>query len=417
MDDEIRTIPLSLESTINGIAVSIPWAQRQANGAVILRVHMQAPRYSAGELLLNEGDLIALDPDERPLRTQVRRFWGYTALSDVTAAHLQTARFDVGFRLDLLASRGQGGLSISIIRTFRPGEGPKAVGGPWVFKFRVVDENEIASLARSEAARIEAAQREQAQREQMQRDVAERDAAQREAARLARARAEAERGGPLRTDRLQPSSISPSSQSPLPINEGRREPYEGYGRPDRGDGDEYAAGRGRRPSRFGRRDSAGRDDSRRDVLEPPHTRQSQPVQAPLSMPPASPVEPPPPAAEPSLPAPEQASPSAPVSPVRATASRSRGPRSVASAANRTIEDAVMGPAETALEAVGERPRALATDPAQISSSDHAADDVPSDEKPAARARTTRPAAPRRAPRATVRKSGSEDEGGPSDSDP
>src|SRR5579883_2069327 len=110
-DSDIRTYTLSLVQEANGITVSIPWAQRQANGAVIVRVHAQAPRYQAGELLLNESHVIALDPDERPLRTQVRRFWGYSALDEVTPAHMQTARYDVGFRLDVANTGGHCGLS------------------------------------------------------------------------------------------------------------------------------------------------------------------------------------------------------------------------------------------------------------------------------------------------------------------
>jgi len=47
IDDEVRTYQIGLESTRNGITVSIPWAQRQANGAVIVRLHIQSPRHQA----------------------------------------------------------------------------------------------------------------------------------------------------------------------------------------------------------------------------------------------------------------------------------------------------------------------------------------------------------------------------------
>lgn len=164
MDDAVRTYPLALEETENGITVSVPWAQRQANGAVIVRIHLVSPRHAAGELLLNEGDVTALDGDERPLRTQVRRFWGYSTLADVTPAHLQTARFDVGFRVDLASTQGECGLVIAIIRTFRPNEGPRAVGGPWVFRLRVADERDVGEAVQAEAARQEAARSEAAQR-------------------------------------------------------------------------------------------------------------------------------------------------------------------------------------------------------------------------------------------------------------
>jgi len=197
VDEEIRTYPFSLEETENGITVSIPWVQRHANGAVIARVHMYSPKHTAGELLLNEGDVIALDQDERPLRTQVRRFWGYTSLGDIAPAHMQTARFDVGFRVDLAATGGHCGLAIAIIRTFRPGEGPKAAGGPWVFRFTVADDAEIAAAIRAEADRAGAAQREASQREAAQREAAERDAAQREAARHRRRQRDREEREPL----------------------------------------------------------------------------------------------------------------------------------------------------------------------------------------------------------------------------
>jgi hypothetical protein len=181
IDDEVRTYQIGLESTRNGITVSIPWAQRQANGAVIVRLHIQSPRHQAGELLLNETDIIALDPEERPLRTQVRRVWGYASLGDVTRAHLQTARFDAGFRLDIAATRGYCGLAIALLRTFRPNEGPRTVGGPWVFKFRVADDAEVAQAIRAEAARQQAA-REEAARQEAARQEAGRAAAERQAA-------------------------------------------------------------------------------------------------------------------------------------------------------------------------------------------------------------------------------------------
>src|SRR5581483_4828260 len=193
----------------NGITVSIPWAQRQANGAVIVRVHAQAPRHTAGELLLNESDVIALDPDERPLRTQVRRFWGYSTLDEVTPAHMQTARFDVGFRLDVAGTGGHCGLSIALLRTFRPGEGPRAVGGPWAFHFRVADDAEVAAAAQFESARIEAARQEAARQEAARQDAARADAERREAARLERVRLEA-----LRAERLAPvQSSEPAGQT------------------------------------------------------------------------------------------------------------------------------------------------------------------------------------------------------------
>jgi len=181
IDDEVRTYQIGLESTRNGITVSIPWAQRQANGAVIVRLHIQSPRHQAGELLLNETDVIALDPEERPLRTQVRRVWGYASLGDVTRAHMQTARFDAGFRLDIAATRGYCGLAIALLRTFRPNEGPRTVGGPWVFKFRVADDAEVAQAIRAEAARQQAA-REEAARQEAARQEAARAAAERQAA-------------------------------------------------------------------------------------------------------------------------------------------------------------------------------------------------------------------------------------------
>src|SRR5579883_871708 len=184
-DEEIRTYQLSLEQTVNGVTASIPWAQRQPSGAVIVRIHLRSPRYTAGELLLNEGDLIALDPDERPLRTQVRRFWGYQALADVSPAHLETARFDAGFRLDIASSDGWCGLNIAIVRAFNPQEGPRAIGGPWVFRFRVADDREVA-LARAEAERIERERQEAAQREAERQEAARREAQQREAERLQR---------------------------------------------------------------------------------------------------------------------------------------------------------------------------------------------------------------------------------------
>jgi hypothetical protein len=426
MDEEIRTIPLSLESTVNGIKVSIPWAQRQANGAVILRVHMQSPRHSAGELLLNDTDLVAIDAEERPLRTQVRRFWGYSALADVTSAHLQTARFDVGFRLDLLATGGQCGLSIAIIRTFRPGEGPKVAGGPWVFKLRVADEAEVAALARLEAARLEAAQREQAQREQAQREqvqreqaqreqvqreqaqreqaqreAAERDAAQREAARFARARAEAERPDPLRIDR---------PQQPFEM---RREQSEGFVRPDRSDVDEYAGGpgRSRRPARFGRPDRGGRDELRRDTPEFTQPASEQQAVAETAAARFLPVPSEPFAQRPSQPpadmtrqgaqprenaearAPQFPSAAAP----RTAPPRVRAPRSSSSSTNRMIEAAVLGPAETALEEIGERPRpSPETIPVALERQSESSQESGA-EKPAARVRAARPAV-RRTPR-------------------
>ncbi len=425
MEEEIRTIPLSLESTVNGISVSIPWAQRQANGAVIVRVHMQSTRHSAGEMLLNDTDLIAIDADERPLRTQVRRFWGYTILGDVTAAHLQTARFDVGFRLDLLATGGQCGLSIAIIRTFRPGEGPKIAGGPWVFKFRVADDQEVATLVRAEATRVEAAQREQAQREQAQREAAERDAAQREIARQARARAEAEaeRGRQIRVDR---------PQQPV---EPRREQPEGFTRPERTETDDYAggAGRGRRPSRFGRPDRGGRDEPRRERTDTPSPG---PEQQPSEEPSAArysygtpediarrPLQ------QPAEAGPRPLQPEAPVrilqtqaevapvtsqspgdAPARPTRPRVRAPRAGSGSTNRTIEDAVMGPAETALEEMGERPRL--SEPVLAVASDPSAGAEPAAGKPAGRIRAARPAAPR-APR--TRKSPEEFDPGAVDS--
>src|SRR5581483_4840403 len=208
----------------NGITVSIPWAQRQANGAVIVRVHAQAPRYQAGELLLNESDVIALDPDERPLRTQVRRFWGYSALDEVTPAHMQTARYDVGFRLDVAGTGGHCGLSIALLRTFRPGEGPRAVGGPWAFHFRVADDAEVAAAAQFESARIEAARQEAARQEAARQETARAEAERREALRQERARIESARG-----ERLAAAQPEATGQGAEPI---QRPPRSGEERRD-----------------------------------------------------------------------------------------------------------------------------------------------------------------------------------------
>ncbi len=224
-DTEIRTYSLSLTQEANGITVSIPWAQRQANGAIIVRVHVQAGRHSAGELLLNESDVIALDPDERPLRTQVRRFWGYSALEEVTPAHMQTARFDVGFRLDVASSGGHCGLSIALMRSFRPGEGPSAVGGPWAFRFRVADDAEAAEAAQAEGARIEAARQEAARHEAARQEAARLDAERREANRLERARidaARAERPVPQRPPEFEGQLAEPG-QRPARLPDDRRE--------------------------------------------------------------------------------------------------------------------------------------------------------------------------------------------------
>lgn len=244
-ESDIRTYTLSLVQEANGITVSIPWAQRQANGAVIVRVHAQAPRYQAGELLLNESDVIALDPDERPLRTQVRRFWGYSTLDEVTPAHMQTARYDVGFRLDVAGTGGHCGLSIALLRTFRPGEGPRAVGGPWAFRFRVADDAEAAAAAEAENARIEAARLEAARQEAARQEAARIEAERREALRQERARSEG-----VRAERLaaqQPSEATnqaaePAQRPPRPAEE-RREPE-----------------RQRRPGRFLRPDQLARSD-------------------------------------------------------------------------------------------------------------------------------------------------------------
>src|SRR5579875_1124936 len=115
IDDEVRTYQIGLESTRNGITVSIPWAQRQANGAVIVRLHIQSPRHQAGELPLNETDVIALDPEERPLRPQARRLWRYPSPGAVPRAPMPTARFDAAFRLDLPATRGYCALPIALL--------------------------------------------------------------------------------------------------------------------------------------------------------------------------------------------------------------------------------------------------------------------------------------------------------------
>lgn len=223
-DADIRTYTLSLVQEANGITVSIPWAQRQANGAVIVRVHAQAPHHSAGELLLNETDVIALDPDERPLRTQVRRFWGYSALEEVTPAHMQTARYDVGFRLDVAGTGGHCGLSIALLRTFRPGEGPRAVGGPWAFSFRVADDAEVAAAAEAENTRIEAARADAARQEAVRQETARVEAERREAQRQERARLEAARGERLAAQQPADSSnlsAEPAQRPPRPAEERR----------------------------------------------------------------------------------------------------------------------------------------------------------------------------------------------------
>ena len=194
LDDEVRTFQIGLETTRNGVTVEAPWVQRQANGAVIVRLHIRSPQHQAGELLLNDTDVIALDPDERPLRTQVRRVWGYATLDDVTPAHMETARFDVGFRLDIAASRGFCGLAIALLRAFNPTEGPRAIGGPWVFKFRVADDDEVAEAVRNEAARQQAAREEAARQEAARQEAARLAAERREAALNDRGRAEAARG-------------------------------------------------------------------------------------------------------------------------------------------------------------------------------------------------------------------------------
>jgi len=323
VDEEIRTYPFSLEETENGITVSIPWVQRHANGAVIARVHMYSPKHTAGELLLNEGDVIALDQDERPLRTQVRRFWGYTSLGDIAPAHMQTARFDVGFRVDLAATGGHCGLAIAIIRTFRPGEGPKAAGGPWVFRFTVADDAEIAAAIRAEADRAGAAQREASQREAAQREAAERDAAQREAARQARLRADAERAAQVRTRDTEYAS------------EPRSEVTDGIPRLARAEGDEYGQGlgRGRRLQRFGQPERGPRGDERREPIE-------------------ATADGPEPETEPE-PAP------------RAPVPRDSVQRGSLRDERRIAEAAIMGPAETAAEAVGEaEPAPAAPKPAR-----------------------------------------------------
>ncbi|HLZ71960.1 MAG TPA: hypothetical protein VKV26_18810 [Dehalococcoidia bacterium] len=253
-DSDIRTYPLSLTEEANGITVSIPWAQRQANGAVIVRVHAQAPRHTAGELLLNESDLIALDPDERPLRTQVRRFWGYSTLEEVTPAHMQTARFDVGFRLDLASSGGHCGLSIALLRSFRPGEGPRAVGGPWAFRFRVADDAEVAAAAQAEGARIEAARLEAARAEAARQESGRLDAERREATRQERARIEAARAERLASLRGEAEAV----------------PAEAAARFPRPPDDRYEANGGRRPGRFLRPEQvAGTEEEAPTYDEPP----------------------------------------------------------------------------------------------------------------------------------------------------
>jgi len=355
VDEEIRTYPFSLEETENGITVSIPWVQRHANGAVIARVHMYSPKHTAGELLLNEGDVIALDQDERPLRTQVRRFWGYTSLGDIAPAHMQTARFDVGFRVDLAATGGHCGLAVAIIRTFRPGEGPKAAGGPWVFRFRVADDVEIAAAIRAEAARAEAVQREASQRESAQRDAAERDGAQREAARQARLRSEAERAAQVRPRDTQYDS------------EPRFESGDGMQRVARVEGDEdgQGLGPGRRVQRFGRLERGVREDQRREPAET--------------------------AADDSEPQPEQESlPRPPMARTRVQPGGLGDERRIAASA-------IMGPAETAAEAVGE---AFPRD----TTPETAAESAPAPPKPA-RTRSPR-AAPRPGRRAASTSTGS-----------
>ncbi|MHB8578210.1 MAG: hypothetical protein ACYDCQ_23100, partial [Dehalococcoidia bacterium] len=272
MEEDVRTYHVAQEATADGITVSVPWIQRQANGAVIARLHISSPRYTAGELLLTEQDLTALDPEERPLRTQVRRFWGYTLLKDVTAAHLQTARFDVGFRADIAATRGLCGLSISIIRTFRPGEGPRAAGGPWVVRFPIADEAEIAAALEAEAARQEAAQREAAQREAA-REAAQREATQREAARLERIRQENARLEATRLERL--AALRPPEPVAQPAPVVAPEPvasiesdYPTITQP---------SDRGRRPPRFGRQ---GRQSTARTLDAEPQSAQDPAETAP-----------------------------------------------------------------------------------------------------------------------------------------
>jgi hypothetical protein len=209
IDDEVRTFQIGLETTRNGVTVEAPWVQRQANGAVIVRLHIRSPHHQAGELLLNETDVIALDPDERPLRTQVRRVWGYAVLADVTPAHMETARFDVGFRLDLASSRGFCGLSIALLRAFNPAEGPRAIGGPWVFKFRVADDAEIAEAVRAEAARQQAAREEAARQEAARLEAARLAAERREAIQIERTRAETARSDEQEADGGQPRLDAP----------------------------------------------------------------------------------------------------------------------------------------------------------------------------------------------------------------
>jgi len=242
-DEEIRTYPVALEVEQNEITMSIPWAQRQPNGAVIARVHVRSPKYSAGELLLAESDLVALDPDERPLRTQVRRVWGYGSLAELTPEHLQTARFDVGFRIDLAATRGGCGLSVAIVRTFRPGAGPKAVGGPWVFRLRVADEQEIAAAVRADAARQEALRQESARQEAARQEALRLEMERREAARLERLRVEAmrvERPVQQRPERLVQAPVDVAAENERYVRAERAENASG-GQLDT---------RSRRPPRF-----------------------------------------------------------------------------------------------------------------------------------------------------------------------
>lgn len=254
-DSDIRTYTLSLVQEANGITVSIPWAQRQANGAVIVRVHAQTPRYQAGELLLNESDVIALDPDERPLRTQVRRFWGYSALDEVTPAHMQTARYDVGFRLDVAGTGGHCGLSIALMRTFRPGEGPRAVGGPWAFRFRVADDAEVAAAAAAENARIEAARAEAARQEAARQEAARAEAERREALRQERARIDAARAERLP---VQPPQAEAAGQGVEPA---QRLPHAAEERRE--------AERSRRPGRFLRPDQLARPEEEAPAIAGP----------------------------------------------------------------------------------------------------------------------------------------------------
>jgi hypothetical protein len=272
-DTDIRTYTLSLMHEANGVTVSIPWAQRQANGAVIVRVHAQAARHTAGELLLNESDVIALDPDERPLRTQVRRFWGYSTLDEVTPAHMQTARFDVGFRLDVAGTGGHCGLSIALLRTFRPGEGPRAVGGPWAFHFRVADDAEVAAAAQAESARIEAARQEAARHEAARQEAGRLEAERREAIRQERARIEA-----VRAERL-------TAQRQL---EGEAHPAEPAQPSARAVDERRDTDRLRRPSRFLRPDQVARGE---DETAPLETASPPAASAPPAVEAAAPSEP------------------------------------------------------------------------------------------------------------------------------